>query len=121
MIGLEVTIEGPTNGPAVILRCRGFIDSHTYLGLEEPLDSALARDAMRIVVDLGEVTYVSSAGLGVLVGAHKQAEERGGLLVLACPRPEIRTVLEDTGLADLLVIARSENEALRYSEAGMET
>jgi anti-sigma B factor antagonist len=121
MIGLEVTIEDSNPGPAVVLRCRGFIDSHTFLGLEEPLECALARDAMRIVVDLREVTYISSAGLGVLVGAHKQAEERGGLLVLACPRPEICTVLEDTGLADLLVIAPSEHEALRCSEAGMGT
>ena len=121
MTGLEVTTASPEGRSATTVRCKGFIDAHTYDRLEASLDSALDRDVLCIVVDLGEVTYISSAGLGVLVGAYRRAEEQGGVLVLVRPRPEILSVLRDTGLDHLFAVARSEDEVLQHLDAGNRT
>ena len=118
MTALQITAKNDESRSAATVRCKGFIDAHTFDRLEESLDGLLDRGVLRVVVDLGEVTYISSAGLGVLVAAYHQTEERGGILLLARPRPQVRAVLRDTGLEELFVIAKSEDEALRYLDTG---
>ncbi len=71
-------------------------------------------ERQRIVVDLSEVTFLDSTGLGVLVGALKRTEAtRGeGELRLVVNRPQLTKVLEVTGLAPLFAIYPVLSEAL---------
>ena len=70
------------------------------------LDKAInedINDATHLVLDIGGVTYISSAGLRVLLGAQKKMMKIGSMKVLnVCP--EVMEVLEMTGFADILVI-----------------
>ena len=66
------------------------------------LDSAV-RD---IDVDLSRVTFLSSAGLRVLVGAQKLASRRGGAFRILHPQDAICEVFDVTGLADVFKIVR---------------
>ena len=56
--------------------------------------------------DLTDVTYISSAGLRVLVAANKLAMKRGGTMRLLHPIDEIVDVLEMTGLTEVFAIER---------------
>lgn len=66
--------------------------------LYRTIDGALGR---QVVVDLGGLEFVDSAGLGVLVAGLKHARESGGDVVVANLGPPARRVFEITGLLDL--------------------
>jgi anti-sigma B factor antagonist len=58
----------------------------------------------RVVLDLREVSFIDSTGLGVLVGARRRAIDHGTQLILANPRPPTLRVIDITGLAALFEI-----------------
>ncbi len=66
----------------------------------------------RIVVDLSQVTFIDSTGIGVLVGAIKRVRERQGELALVCPQPRVRRIFEITGLLRALSIFETRDAAL---------
>ena len=59
-------------------------------------------DATRIVVDLADISYVSSGGWGIFVGEVKNLRERGGDIVLSGMTSEVYDVYELLGFADVL-------------------
>jgi anti-anti-sigma factor len=65
-----------------------------------------------VLVDLTHVHLIDSAGLGVLVRAHRDARDRDGLLCLAAPSRFVRTVLHTMRLDGVFLIFDSRQEAL---------
>jgi anti-sigma B factor antagonist len=98
------------DAPAV-LELAGEIDLSTA---PELYDAGLARiDAgtTGLVLDLGGVTFCDSAGLSAFVRLKKRATEAGGTVVLARPVPIVRSVLDLTGLAELIPVLLTVAEA----------
>ena len=73
----------------------GEIDAATCAQLAEQLT---APPGSRLVVDLDQVTFLDSSGLGTLHRARQRALEVGGDLVVTRPTPFVFRVLEITGL-----------------------
>jgi anti-sigma B factor antagonist len=65
-----------------------------------------------VVLNLGAVSYIDSAGLGALVEAFTMLRHRGGVLKLLNPTERTRRLLEITGLATLVATFDSESAAL---------
>jgi anti-sigma B factor antagonist len=106
---LRVTVEWANGvvGPGPTVKVRGELDIQTTPVLEEELRSALDRGASTIVVDLCEVSFLDSTGLSVLVSGLKRCQAAGGELRLEGPRPNVRKVLEITGLTDAFKLSDS--------------
>ncbi|MGY1633308.1 STAS domain-containing protein [Geodermatophilus sp. SYSU D01186] len=99
-----VTIDVARSATSVRLAVSGEVDSSTAPALRDAVDDAFAAGAGEIVVDLDAVTFLDSAGLCVLAGAHRRGEEDGvRLRVLASGRAVIRP-LQITGLWELLAV-----------------
>jgi anti-sigma B factor antagonist len=97
-----VTVTVSTSDAVVRVAATGEIDSTSAPVLREHLDTVLDSGAQEFVVDLVQVTFLDSAGLCVLAGAHRRAGERGiRMRVLASSRAVIRP-LQITGLWSLL-------------------
>lgn len=65
------------------------------------------------MLDLGEMTYLSSAGLRVLLLAYRRAQESGARIVLVDLPPDVREVMSATGFLDFFeVLGQEEAEAL---------
>ena len=95
----------------VLLTVTGEVDSSTAPSLRAAVDSAFADRVPTLTVDLDGVTFLDSAGLCVLAGAHRRAAEGGVLLrVVASSRAVIRP-LQITGLYDLLAVEHVESGA----------
>ena len=93
------------------VRAVGEIDSNSAPQLREQLDGLLGSGACEVVVDLAGVTFLDSAGLCVLAGAHRKALGQGARLrILASNRAVIRP-LQITGLWDLLAVEQVESDA----------
>lgn len=97
-----VTIDVSVAGFATVVTAAGEIDSTTAPVLRERLETLLDGDVHEVTVDLGQVTFLDSAGLCVLATAHRRAVRQDvRLRVLASSRAVIRP-LQITGLWDLL-------------------
>jgi anti-sigma B factor antagonist len=100
-----VTREGDEAGTWV-LAVGGEIDVATSPELRRELHQVADRQPSRLVLDLGDVTFIDSSGLGVLVGALKRLREegRGDVLVLEGLQEPVRKVFDITGLTELFAI-----------------
>lgn len=81
----------------VVLAPMGRVDHATAEALRTALAPHLARCAQgqdHLVLDLGGVDYISSAGLRVLMLAAKQAKAQGGFLAVAAVQPLVQEILE---------------------------
>ena len=94
-----------------IVTAAGEIDVATGAGLRERL-SELAASGRPLVVELDQVSFIDSAGLGALVGAAKRAAAHGASLHVACARPQVRQLFRLTGLDRQIPLARTLDEAL---------
>jgi anti-sigma B factor antagonist len=79
--------------------------------LRARLISATATPPAFIVLDLSQLTFIDSTGLGVLVGAQRRARETGGEVRLAGAAPGVQRVLEVTGLDTVFGVFPSVDDA----------
>jgi len=95
MEGIQVSVEkaGSRNNIAII-KVGGYIDTTTSAELEHSLDSLLKSETHNIVIDLGNVDYISSAGWGIFISEIKGIRERGGDLKLVKMVPDVYEVFE---------------------------
>jgi anti-sigma B factor antagonist len=82
---------------AVVVRLSGELDLYNADTVRTALFAAAADAAGRLVVDLGEVSFIDSTALGVLIEARTRLENRGAFF-LASPGLETRRALEVSGL-----------------------
>jgi len=96
---------------AVVVRLVGELDLYNAEEVRETLDGVVARGPERVVVDLSEVMFIDSTGLGVLVEARSKLADRKSFL-LSGPQPETRRALEISGLAKHMPIFDELDKAL---------
>jgi len=72
----------------------GRIDSDNYTSFEEQIKPVLSTAPRILVLDMTNLDYISSAGLGVIFYARKTIESKGGTLIMSNLQPQIRKVFE---------------------------
>ena len=72
--------------------------------LRQAVVAAVAGGARLLVLDLSDLDFVDSFGIGAVVGALKRLRQRGGDLALVCPSPRIRRVFEICDLDRILAL-----------------
>jgi anti-anti-sigma factor len=87
------------------LEIQGRLDGYWADHLSESLDDAVREGARHLRLNLSEVSYLSSAGIRVLVRAHKQLSAIQGSFSVSEPSEAVRSILQLTGLIDLLIPA----------------
>ncbi len=97
-----MTISKEQNGTALIISLEGRLDTMTSPELEAELQKSLA-GADSLTMDFSKLDYISSAGLRVLLSAHKAMNAKGGMKVTNV-NEIVREVLEVTGFSDILTI-----------------
>lgn len=95
-----------------VVKISGRVDSATAPDLQQALQGLIAANRRRIVLDLQDTEYLSSAGLRVLVAILKAAKHGGGELKLAQPAPRVREVLDLAGLTPIVHIYADVIEAV---------
>lgn len=100
--GLVTDLRLCASGATITVR--GEVDMHTAPVLRERLAEIVNDGEERVVVFLDAVTFMDSAGLGVLVGAHQAQAARGGTLEIVCSEPRVLRVLHLTRLHHVFTI-----------------
>ena len=97
-----------------ILRLGGGIDAHTFDQLENAIQNVFDEQCYAMILDMSEVEYISSAGVGTLVSATHQASQNGGNLVCIQVSDRVLEVLRVLGLVSTLHIVPEMKAALAF-------
>lgn len=90
----------------------GYLDSSTFPQLQEHLDELLRKGNHHYLLDLKNLEYISSAGLGVLMGILREVREKDGDLKIINMSEKIERVFYLLGFSRLMKVYGSEEEAL---------
>jgi anti-sigma B factor antagonist len=119
MEGIQVSVEKVgSQGEVSVIRVGGYIDTTTSAELERALDSLLKTGVVHVIIDLGNVDYISSAGWGIFISEIKGIRERGGDLKLVRMIPDVYEVFELLEFHYILKAYDSIEEAIRDFDLG---
>lgn len=109
---LSIDIKSEHNGAALIFRLKGSLDLATSPTVRAALLEAAGEEKHEIVVDLSNVEFIDSTGLGALIGGHRRALENGGGVSLVVTDGPISRLLNITGLIRVFKVYGSVADAL---------
>jgi anti-sigma B factor antagonist len=100
---MNLSIRKEINEDVVVLYLSGEIDAYTAAKLREELIPQ-AELAKTVIVDLADVDYIDSTGLGVFIGALKATHANEGNLTLVGMSKRIQRLFSITGLDEVIAI-----------------
>lgn len=104
---LEIHIEQSVD--YTVCRPNGELDAYTVGQFRESL--AELAGAPRLLIDLSDVPFMDSAGLGALIGGIRRTREAGGDVAVACSRPTLTRLLHTTGFDRIVPVTETVEEA----------
>jgi anti-sigma B factor antagonist len=104
-----------------VVRVGGEVDVSTSGELRSSLLAAVSTKASQsLVVNLADVQFIDSTGIGVLVGLWRRIRAGNGRLVLAAPSSQVRRTLDTAGLTEVLPCYELESEAVHGASPHLE-
>lgn len=98
-------IEVDETAEYTLCRPVGELDAYTVTSFREALGELATRP--RVIIDLSEVPFMDSAGLGALIGGIRRAREHGGEVAVACSRPTLTRLLHTTGFDRIVPVTET--------------
>jgi len=98
-------------GPASGLAVRGEVDLAAVPALEQALEAAITTTSGALVIDLSDVSFLDSSGLLALLHGRGLLAREDRALVIVCPAGPVRHLLEVAGVAELLILCASREDA----------
>lgn len=98
---MKITIE---NGKETVISLSGQLDTLTSIDLEKEIAPILQGEAQTVVLDGAKLTYISSAGLRLLLILQKGMKAKGGTFRLRNIQKDIMDILNITGFSSILTI-----------------
>ena len=109
---MNIGIESVTDDAGrCVVRVSGAIDVQSRAALLTAGRAALETDAPALVLDLGDVSFLDSTGIGALVELSHDAEDAQTAFALRDPSPRVIRILQMTGLGDTWPIEYGAAEA----------
>ena len=91
---MPLTITSERGEGFVTIRPAGSLDSNTYTDLQEHITAVTQSKPRALVLDLKDLSYISSAGIRVVIAAQKSMKAAGGGFAIVNLQPQIRKVFE---------------------------
>ena len=100
----DFSIDETARDDAVELDLAGDLDMSATFALEPVLDRVLAADPRELVLDLEDVGFVDSSGLGLLIATHERTTDADVAMAITGAGPEIQRVFQIAGLDGVLPV-----------------
>lgn len=112
MADFHIATQSLPNGITAI-SIKGFLDAYTYSQFEQTINSLFDQNKYKMIVDMSNVDYISSAGAGVFIGAIGIAQENLGNIIIIRPKPGVKEVFDLLGLSQIFPITENMELALK--------
>jgi anti-sigma B factor antagonist len=107
-----LNISETKKGSALVVNVSGRVDSATSPELEQRMNELIQAGERTMVLNLSQLTYISSAGLRVFLSGAKKLRASGGKLLLCSLTGMVKEVFMMSGFYDIMAIYESEDKAL---------
>jgi anti-anti-sigma factor len=107
---MEMTVE--KLGDVTRIAPRGNLDSSTAAKFSEQMKGIIVSGCSRLVVDMKDVPYISSAGFRCLLIAEKDAQRAGGHIALCGLAREVHRLFEIGAFTDIFTIGTSVDDCI---------
>jgi anti-sigma B factor antagonist len=111
---MELEIASEHSDDFCVLTLKGEVDVYTAPRLKERMVELVDSGCAKIIVDLDEVGFIDSSGLGVLVGGLRRVKEHDGAIRLVCSRDNIMKIFRITGLDKVFPMFSDIQEAREF-------
>jgi len=105
-------IEESKVGGVFVLELEGRLDSASARGFEERVMEVVGKGETALLIDLGNLSYISSAGLRVLLVGAKRLQQTGGKIALCSMSANIREVFQISGFLSIFAVHEDRAAAL---------
>lgn len=99
-------------GDVNVVYLNGFLDAHTAPVLEDTFSSLVEQNKFKLVVNLKDLTYISSAGLGVFMAFIEKMRENNGDIKLTSMNEKVFNIFDLLGFPLLYEIFNNEEDAV---------
>ncbi len=107
----ELTAEFKISEKTLTVTLYGEIDHHSVKTAREEIDKKIKESrAQTVVLDLGNVGFMDSSGLGLVLGRHAKLKEKGGRLKIVNPSAGALRVLKLAGAEKIISIEENKTE-----------
>ena len=108
---MDLTLTTREADGKTIVAVGGEIDVYTAPKLRDKITELVGQGSYHLVVDMQQVEFLDSTGLGVLVGGLKKVRAHSGSLQLVCNQDRLLKIFRITGLAKVFVIHETTDAA----------
>ncbi|WP_096434782.1 anti-sigma F factor antagonist [Alteribacter populi] len=110
-MSLLIDLEKKEN--VLCVRLEGELDHHTAMKLRERVDQAMKEHHLtHMLLNLENLTFMDSSGLGVILGRYKYIQTLGGEMVVCSISPQIKRLFDMSGLFKIIRLETDEGSAL---------
>ncbi|HEY0500671.1 MAG TPA: STAS domain-containing protein [Kutzneria sp.] len=109
-------LEKQMRGPVTVIALNGELDSTTAPRVQQGLDELVPVHGM-VLLDLSRTTYMSSAGLRVLLLVYRLCQQMGTRVMVSGISDEVRAVMSATGFLAFFTVAGSVDEGVEVLAA----
>ncbi|MBM7584417.1 stage II sporulation protein AA (anti-sigma F factor antagonist) [Bacillus pakistanensis] len=111
---MSLSINLEVKKDVLCVRLSGELDHHTAEQLREKVSNVIEENGIKhIVLNLEELGFMDSSGLGVILGRYKQIKQKHGEMVVCAISPAVKRLFEMSGLFKILRLETSEEYALQ--------
>jgi anti-sigma B factor antagonist len=109
---MELLVSRQSVAGTPVLSVKGEVDVYSAPALSDNLTQLLDEGSATIVVDLTEVAFLDSTGLGALIAARTASDKAGGALAIVCTQDRILKLFTITGLDGVFSIFPTVDDAV---------
>jgi anti-sigma B factor antagonist len=109
---MDLSFEISKKDNHIVMAVTGEIDLYSVKQLKESVTQVIEQEReARIIMDLNNVKYIDSTGLGILIGIKRRCAEKAGELSLVFDSERIANLFNITGLHNVFAIYKTLDEA----------
>lgn len=109
---MEAQVE--EKGDVIVVRVQGRLDAASSPQLEKKINSIIESGHFKLILNLEEVDYLSSAGMRLMLSVSRKLKHLEGKIVACSLNDEIMDVIKMAGFHQVLELYSSENESFSH-------
>lgn len=111
---MSLFIDFEQIGDVLLVRLEGELDHHTAEQLRKRIEFEFERFSLKhIVLNLEQLTFMDSSGLGVILGRYKQVKGLNGEMIVCAISPAVKRLFDLSGLFKIIRLEDNEKYALK--------
>ncbi len=115
----DFNVSTRSEGSVNVIDLKGYLDAHTAPELENEFNNLIEKSHFKVVVNFNDLTYISSAGLGVFMAYVETMRENKGDIKFSNMRDDVYNIFDLLGFPVLYEFFEVEKEAIeKFNEQG---